>query len=195
MKIIDIPAEWRERAIVVLDEPLQMSWFSDEELRAADHYRHEKRRAEFFLSRAAAKQLAVDLGLAPRPEAVRIAGDRRVGPRHVSLSHSAPYAAAAIDEGPVGIDAQVVRDISERAAHLFLSDREEALMQATRIADRMIHFWCAKEAAWKREGGAILTLKGVPLSLEEVSPRGLRFADVETTRVGDLVVALTRRSS
>ncbi|HEX6179565.1 MAG TPA: 4'-phosphopantetheinyl transferase superfamily protein [Thermoanaerobaculia bacterium] len=194
MKIVEIPPEWRRRAIVVRAEPLPLWWFSTEELRAAERFKLDRRRDDFLLSRAAAKSLAMELGLARDPMEIRVEG-RQIATRNVSLSHSSPYAAAAIDERPVGIDAQVIRDISENAAHLFLTDAEIETMRSIDVPDRLIHFWCAKEAVWKREGGSIATLRRVPLALEAVNETSLHFEDVDTLRLGDLVVALTRRVS
>lgn len=191
MNVIEIPEQWRSRAIVVAETAIPLGWFSEEELRIAEGFRLAKRREEFLLSRAAAKQLAVELGAEAEVTHIRI-DQRRIGPLHLSLSHSAPYAAAAIDQAPVGIDVQVVRPIRESAAHLFLSEKESAAMRECVIPDRLIHFWCAKEAAWKRRGGEMETLKRVPIALEGETPRSLHFDSVDTVRIGDAVVALTR---
>jgi phosphopantetheinyl transferase len=110
---------------------------------------------------------------------------------HSSLSHSGDYAAAMIGDVPVGVDVQVVRPLSERAAHLFLSDEEQADMERCTIANRIIHFFCAKEAAWKARGGAIPTLKQIPLKLKEETMIGLLFETVATYSTGDIVVAVT----
>jgi phosphopantetheinyl transferase len=194
MNIIEIPEDWRGRAIVVAETAIPLAWFTEEELRAAEGFRLARRREEFLLSRAAAKKLAIDLGAAEDVAAIRIE-HRRIGAMHLSISHSAPYAAAAIDATPIGIDIQVVRSIRESAAHLFLSEEESAAMQGCGVPDRLIHFWCAKEAAWKRRGGEVETLKRVPIVLEEEVPLGLRFDAVDTRRIGDVVVALTRPTS
>lgn len=194
MRIIEIPQRWQGRAIVITETTVPMAWFSEDEVRAAERYRLQRRRDEFFLSRAAAKTLAVDVGLATDPRECRIE-QRRIADRHLSLSHSAPYAGAAIDAHPVGIDVQVVRDISENAAHLFLTDAEADVMRSLSMADRMIHFWSAKEAAWKQRGGAIETLKRMPIALQSQTADGLRFDSVETVRIGDVVVALTLPTS
>lgn len=191
MNIIEIPEQWRRRAIVIAESPVPLTWFSEDELRVAEGFRLPRRRDEFLLSRAAAKQLAVDIGVVADVAQCRI-DQRRIGSRHLSISHSAPYAAAAIDAEPVGIDVQVVRSIRESAAHLFLTDEESAVMRDCVLPDRLIHFWCAKEAAWKRRGGEVATLKRVPLRLEGETPRALHFDTVDTMRIGDLVVALTR---
>ncbi len=131
----------------------------------------EKRRREWILSRTALRML----GAAPC----------------TSLSHSGDYAAAAIGDAPVGVDVQVVRQLSERAAHLFLSDDEQSDLERCTIANRILHFFCAKEAAWKAHGGAIPTLKQIPLKLKEETLTGLLFDAAATYATGDIIVALT----
>jgi len=75
MNAIDLPESWRTRAVLVTGEPPRSR---------RPISRFEKRRREWMLSRGAASLL---------PDAA-----------YVSYSHSAPYAAAAKDEVPVGID-------------------------------------------------------------------------------------------
>ncbi len=167
MNVIELPELWRGRAMVVDGEP--------PELQTPASFKLEKRRREWMLSRGAAALL---------PDKT-----------FVSYSHSAPYAAAAKDIVPVGIDVQVIRDMAERAAHLFLTEGEEAAMLSCTIPNRLLHFWCAKEAEWKRHGGKTVTLKMTPISLIEEQEAGLRFDVVETVRIGDMIVALTSSSS
>lgn len=135
----------------------------------------EKRTREWILSRTALHML----GSAP----------------YSSLSHSGDYAAAAIGDVPVGVDVQEVRALSERAAHLFLSDEEQSNMERCTIANRIIHFFCAKEAAWKARGGAIPTLKQIPLKLKEETMTGLLFDAAATYATGDIIVAVTTSTS
>ena len=135
----------------------------------------EKRRREWILSRTALYMLG------PAP--------------YSSLSHSGDYAAAVIGDVPVGVDVQVVRPLSERAAHLFLTDEEHADMERCGIANRILHFFCAKEAAWKARGGAIPTLKGIPLKLKEETSSGLLFDAAATYATGDIIVAVTTSTS
>ncbi len=163
MNVIELPESWRGRAILVDGEP--------PEFETPASFKLEKRRREWMLSRGAAALLP-DLPF-------------------VSFSHSAPYAAAARDAVPVGIDVQVIRTVSERAAHLFLTEREEEAMQRCSISNRLLHFWCAKEAEWKRRGGTTVTLKMTPLELLAEYERGLRFDLAETVQIGDVIVALT----
>ncbi len=192
-----LPEPWRGRAIVIADAPLSDDWFTPDELERAASFRLEKRAAEWKLSRIAAKHLAMDLGLCASPRECTV--DRPLlqlpgGTRQVSISHSAGYAGAAIDVEPIGIDIEKIRDLKE-STHLFLSETEEAQMRDSRIAHRMIHFWAAKEAAWKRLGGATATLKRVALKLEAETASGLRFDKVETFATGEIVIALTRPTS
>lgn len=134
----------------------------------------EKRRREWILSRTALRML----GTAP----------------YSSLSHSGDYAAAMTGDVPVGVDVQVVRPLSERAAHLFLSDEEAADLERCTIANRMLHFFCAKEAAWKSHGGTIPTLKQIPLKLKEETLTGLLFDAAATYATGEIIVAVTTTS-
>lgn len=166
MNVIELPSSWRARAVLVSGEPPEIE---------APEFKLQKRRREWMLSRAAAALL---------PDA-----------QFVSFSHSEPYAAAAKDVAPVGIDVQVVREIEERVAHLFLTDEEIEVMSRCTIAYRLLHFWCAKEAEWKRHGGVTLTLKRTPLVLLEESGDGLRFDVVETMAIHDVIMALTRPTS
>jgi phosphopantetheinyl transferase len=194
VKRLTLPQSWRGRALVVADSEPDDAWFTAGELETAAGFRLDKRRREWKLSRMAAKQLALERGLAQSPHDV-IVTRPPVLPFHVSISHSAPYAGAAIDDQPIGIDVQTVRELSESAAHLFLSDEEAEVMRACRARDRILHFWTAKEAAWKRLGGSIETLKRVAIRLEATDGDAMRFDVVETTRLGDVVIALTRPTS
>ncbi|HEY6842969.1 MAG TPA: 4'-phosphopantetheinyl transferase superfamily protein [Thermoanaerobaculia bacterium] len=169
MKIATVPESWRERALIVSDVADPESWFE-----SMPEFKTVKRRSEWMLSRIAEMELR-----------------RRGGSGAcVSYSHSGKYGAAAIHRMPVGIDVEVQRDISESAAHLFLADPEIEAMQRCTIGDRMLHWWSAKEAAWKQLGGSVPTLKKVRLTLESESATGLRFAGVETFRGEDFVAAL-----
>ncbi len=180
-----LPEAWRARAIVIRDVDDPESWLRDDELAIARAFPREKRRREWMLARVAAKVLARRRALGDE-----CGGGLKPAP-HLSLSHSGPWAAAAIDTEPVGIDVEVVRTISEHAARHFLTSEQTAQMESCAIPHRLLHFWCAKEAAWKQRGGAIAFLKGVPLVLENESSSGLRFDAVETFAVDDVIVALT----
>jgi 4'-phosphopantetheinyl transferase EntD len=194
MRTLALPVSWRDRALVIVDGEPDDEWFTPGELQIASAFHLPKRRLEWKMGRMAAKQLAVDRGFCQSPREVIVERPGRLS-FHLSLSHSTPFAGAAVDLHPVGIDVQTVREISHAAAHLFLTDEEADVMRTTALRDAIIHFWSAKEAAWKRLGGSVETLKRVPLRLESVRPNGLLFDAVETVRIDDVVVALTRRAS
>lgn len=187
MNALELPPLWRPRALVITGVTFEKSWYTADELSVAGSFHLQKRREEWLASRYAAKRLAMDRGLCSDPAQF----DVSASVLYRSISHSAPYAAAAIDDRPVGIDVQVVRSISESAAHLFLTDEETDSMRSLQIPDRMLHFWCAKEAAWKQGGGAAGTLKRVPIVLKDKRDDGLVFDVVETIRIDDVIVALT----
>lgn len=187
---------WPERVLIIGGDTPH-DWFTADELSTADSFKLEKRRHEWLLSRIAAKQLAMQMGLASDPRRIVVSRptlliDGSETGWHVSLSHSAPYAGAAIAREPIGLDIQVLRDFPPSAAHLFLSDEEAQAMERCTLAHGILHFWCAKEAAWKRQQGEIPTLKRVPLRMIDQRESGLLFDAAETLAMDDLIVALTR---
>jgi phosphopantetheinyl transferase len=199
VKIIELPQSWRSRAIVITGITPALDWFSEEELREAEQLRREKRRDEWMAARVAAKQLALNRGMCENAYNCWIARPylivRGLKSHYVSISHSERFAAAAIDEHPVGVDVQAIRDIDERTTKFFLTHEETKAMRSCAIADRLLHFWCAKEAEWKRRGGDPLTLKKVPLAFEAEQQHGLRFDSVETIALPGAIAALTRPTS
>jgi phosphopantetheinyl transferase (holo-ACP synthase) len=179
MRIVPLPDAWDLRACVLAEVEDPRQWFSAEELAIVDVFPREKRREEWMLSRIAEKEL------------------RRRGAHgsSVSYSHRRPYGAAAVGEAPIGIDVEIARDIRPDSARFFLTDDEAADARRCSIDRALLHFWCAKEAAWKQRGGALPTLKRVPLRLLHETEQGLLFDMVETVAVGEVVVALTRPTS
>jgi phosphopantetheinyl transferase len=180
---------------LILTQLPSRAFFTDEELAVANAFKLAKRRDEWLLSRAAAKQLALDEGLAGDARSITIARPQLLvdgSPTgwYVSLSHSHPYAGAAIDRQPLGFDVQVVREIAESSAHFFLTDAEANQMRRCTIANRVLHFWCAKEAAFKRDE-ATATMKQTPIHIIEQRPDGLLFDVAETVVSGELIVAVT----
>jgi phosphopantetheinyl transferase len=196
MKTLDTP--WGDRVLVMRhDGDAVISALTESELVIANAFKLASRREEWLLSRIAAKQLAMQLGLIADPLSIAIerpflVGGGVTGDWRVSLSHSAPYAGAAIAREPIGIDVQIIRDLDERAAHLFLTDEETQQMLGCTLPHRILHFWCAKEAAWKQRSDEFATLRQVPLALVGERASGLFFDAVETAVLGDVIVAVTR---
>jgi phosphopantetheinyl transferase len=176
------------------------AWFAEDELAIAATFKLESRRDEWLLSRLAVKKLAMQLGLASTARAITIErpflliDGERTG-RYVSLSHSGAYAGAAIDRAPIGLDVQVVRELDERAAHLFLSPEETDQLSGCTLPHRILHFWCAKEAAWKQRSDDFVTLRQVPLRLVAERADGLLFDSAETFAMNDLIAAVTLPTS
>jgi phosphopantetheinyl transferase len=180
---------------LILTEPPPLSFFTDDELATADAFKLARRRDEWLLSRAAAKQLALNEGFADDPRRVTVERpllliDGISSGWYVSVSHSFPYAGAAIDRHPVGFDVQVVREIAEWSSHLFLTEIETEQMRRCAIPHRILHFWCAKEAAFKRDA-ATPTMKQTPIQLVAERADGLTFDVVETVAMGEVLVAGT----
>jgi hypothetical protein len=179
MRVVALPETWALRAMVVAEVGDPRGWFTAEELAVVDAFPRAKRREEWMLSRIAEKEL-------------RGRGARGM---HTSYSHRGAYGAAAVGDAPVGIDVEVVREVRADSARFFLTDAEAADAQRCTIERALLHFWCAKEAAWKQRGGALPTLKRVPLRLMGEGERGLLFDGVETFAIDDVVVALSRPTS
>lgn len=148
-------------SIVGADEITDLdSWLHPSELEIGREIELERRRSEWMLARIAVKQLAIRLGLCDDPsECVvptrGVAPDLRIhghsSELHVSISHSAHLAAAAISSAPIGIDIQVRRPVDVRSRRFFLRDDEEDLLLTT-DDDHLLELWSAKEAALKAAG-------------------------------------------
>lgn len=180
---------------MIISSAIREDWFTPEELAVADGFKLRKRREEWLRARTAAKELALQRGIVDDPRKCVIARPRLIldgieSRWFVSISHSQGFAAAIIEESPVGIDIEVIRNLDERATHLFLSDEEAEAMRRCTIANRALHFWCAKEAAWKRSGD-YETLKQLRLTLIAQRDDGLDFNHSTTRRLDDLIVATT----
>lgn len=186
MSIVELPTSWHGRALVVeaIDGPLDQ-WFSSEELLIAEAFEREKRRNEWLLSRYAVKRLAGQ-------QTVVVTRPQLIDGRFISLSHSHGVAAAAIGTSPVGVDVERVRTLDEHVAKHFLTEIEIAAMQACALPHRVLHWWCAKEAAWKQQGGEIRFLRQLPLQFVSEEADSLVFENVETFATGEYVLALTR---
>ena len=180
MREVALPDALARHALVMALEggdQVPLASFGPEELELAAALRSTRRR-EWLLSRFAAKTLAVRLGLCAEPADCTLptSGERpslRIGGEAsslaVSLSHSRQFAAAAIDRAAIGIDIEFVRTLDERAAHLFMTDDELTAVRRTPTSDALLHFWCAKEAAWKTLSHVFPTLKKTPLEITAAS--------------------------
>lgn len=88
---------------------------------------HPRRRLESLAARAARHQLPA-LGCA-------------------SLSHSFPFAAAAVSPLPIGIDLERLRPFPPQVWSYFTQEIERHMLQVQDLTEW--HFWCAKELSYK----------------------------------------------
>ena len=95
-----------------------------------------------------------------------------------SISHSDNIVVVAINEGPVGIDVEHIREVSPRLARKYFCDDENFYvfghepkdvdfehMASTDIRMRFFEIWTAKEAYLKRLGEGLSHLRSVNTTL------------------------------
>lgn len=210
MNVKLVPDPWAKTVCIVSDvsEPERQAYLTPAELKRVREFAREKRRAEWAASRIGAKLLALALGLCDDAQECSIVSSYskphlQIGPKgrglHVSISHSEWAGAAAIDRVPIGLDIQKIRELKPRITKFFLKDEEVAQMQGTRIEHPLIHFWCAKEAAYKLRAGRGW-LKRVTIDLQAETGGGLGFTlsdpvagTVNTFRVDEHYIAAVAR--
>ncbi len=66
---------------------------------------------------------------------------------HFSLSHSYPFAAAAVAPFPIGIDLERLRPFPPHVWSYFTQDIEKQMIKTSDLTEW--HFWCAKELSYK----------------------------------------------
>lgn len=77
---------------------------------------------------------------------------------HISITHTFDYVAAVINErSEVGIDMERKSEKLQRIAHKFLSDDE--FEQADMNIRKLVMYWCAKEAIYKKYGKKKISFK------------------------------------
>jgi 4'-phosphopantetheinyl transferase EntD len=211
VRFLETPPAWSAlvRIVAEADEREIVELLDAEELGELSSLRAVQRQGERAASRVAAKSLALERGFVDRASRIRFAKsearpvvvvDGSERSLFVSFSHTAGIGAAALHDMPVGIDLEHERLIEPRATKFFLRDEELALAQSSAVANALLHWWCAKEAAFKLSAD-YPTLLRVPLVLERETPTGLVLRGphgslVETARLtNDLVAALALVSS
>jgi len=209
MRIIEVPPGWETWLRIVADvTPRDIDrHLSGEERADVDRLRVEERRLERAASRIAGKLLLTDVMRLDDPRTVEFAKveDRpfvRLGGSNVSMSvsftHSHGLGGAAAADTPVGVDLEKRREIRPEMTRFFLSSDELSSARDLELRDPLLHFWSAKEAAFKLSP-AFPTLLRVPLELTDVLASGLTFrvagsGTLVETRVleNDFIVALAR---
>ena len=80
---------------------------------------------------------------------------------YISISHSYNYAVCAIDDKPIGIDIEKIRDINLKTAKKFCSSKELLYINEVNSISRFFEIWTAKEATYKLLNGKIKKFKDI----------------------------------
>ena len=140
-------------------------YMSEERRQRVEAMRFEADRLRTVAGENLARQmLAERLGCAPADVALQWdENGKPVVPGtglYVSVSHSGAYVVCAVDDKPVGVDVETVREVDEKFMRRVCS--EEELAYALRGGDvqrRFWELWTAKEAIFKLTGhGPLLRL-------------------------------------
>ncbi|QIP17285.1 4'-phosphopantetheinyl transferase superfamily protein [Spirosoma aureum] len=121
---------------------------------------HPAQRVEWLACRVAIRQLIEAQGLVYAGlHKDEFGKPHLIGtPWHVSLSHTAGWAAAVLHRTrPVGIDIEPIRDQFRRVVPRVLS--EDEIIHAAGEPGRLAVYWCAKEALYKLYGKRQLTFR------------------------------------
>lgn len=204
MRFLETPAAWSEivRIVAEADEREVAELLDAEELGEIASLRAAQRQGERAASRVAAKSIAIERGFVDRPSRIRFTKsdarpvvfvDGAERSLFVSFSHTAGIGAAALHDAPVGIDLEHERVIDPRATKFYLRADELELASSSSVANALLHWWCAKEAAFKMAADSP-TLLHVPLALESEHASGLvlrgpRGSRIETVRLSSSLVA------
>jgi len=213
MRIVEVPSDWSSWLRIVADvtpDDLQ-GHLTTSERADVERLRAPERRLERAASRIAGKILLTETMSLGDAREVEFAKDEdrpfarlrgSAVPLSVSFTHSHGLGAAAVAESPVGIDLERFRDIRPQMTRFFLSPSEFSAAESLDLPWSLLHFWSAKEAAFKMSR-TYPTLLKTPLHVTAITSSGLTFevsgtgAEVETRVVEtEFVVALarTRRS-
>lgn len=144
------------------------AWLSKEEQARWQAFPSRKRRREFLLGRAAARQaVGARLGVAPKEAPLSTAADGAVDVASalpedcfVSISHAEGCAVAAAAPRPVGIDLERVRVRRPGIRRFVLHPDEEGLLARLPFAEErgLVLVWAIKEAVLKARRSGLRVL-------------------------------------
>ncbi len=173
-----------------------------------DRLKLPARRLERAASRIAGKLLIAETYDVENPDEVEFTKNQDrphamlrgiSAPFSVSFTHSHGIGAAAAGDNAVGVDVEMFREIRREMTRFFLSAEELASAMELEIEHPLLHYWSAKEAAFKMSD-RFPTLLRVPLEIVSVRSSGLTFeieglpSIVETDVIGSNLVAALARS-
>jgi 4'-phosphopantetheinyl transferase len=142
------------------EELLSLAYLSEGEKREIEGIRNERKLVEALSGKVLVKSLAEKLrlsysGLIKDDCSKPFLLDSKF---HISLSHSYPYACAAINKSlPIGIDIEEPKEQVLKIRNKFLSDREIVMVEDSK--EKACIFWSAKEALYKLHGRKKLIFK------------------------------------
>jgi 4'-phosphopantetheinyl transferase len=172
---------------------------ADERLRA-DRFATPRLRNRWLVSRAGLRDIIARY-CRKRPSAVRfhrdrsgkpvLSGEKSAAALHFNLSHSGSIAAVAVTTaGPVGVDVEYLRPISDwrRVARRFFSVSENSQLSTVQEVQRELAFYCCwtrKEAVIKATGeGLTAELDSFDVSLKPGKPAAVLCDRSEHQRSG-----------
>ena len=81
----------------------------------------------------------------------------------ISIAHSGEYVACAVDESPIGIDIEKIRDINFKISNRVCTEEEKEYLFEHEMEKlyRFYEIWTAKEAFFKMQGTGIKNFKSV----------------------------------
>ena len=84
----------------------------------------------------------------------------------ISIAHSGEYVACAVDESPIGIDIEKIRDIDFKISNRICTEDEKEYLFEHEMEKlyRFYEIWTAKEAFFKMQGTGIKNFKSVNIS-------------------------------
>ncbi|HEX7070475.1 MAG TPA: 4'-phosphopantetheinyl transferase superfamily protein [Rhodothermales bacterium] len=152
-------------------------------------FRADKRRHEFTLGRAAARLLLAErLGLEPSEVPLRVDEDGGLSVEgsdlHVSISHTARQAVAAVAHRPVGIDLETIKSLRTEIRHFIFHEEDYGLFEGLPLDEHraQILAWALKEAALKaRRSGLRFSPRRMRIALSLENRTALLEEDTGTT--------------
>lgn len=96
---------------------------------------------------------------------------------NISISHSGDYVVCAVDNKPIGIDIEKIRDINLNVSKRFCNTDEYNYIFSNEcnMPERFFEIWTAKEAEFKRLGGGKINFKTI--NTMELNKKYFRFSD------------------
>ncbi|WP_430810548.1 MULTISPECIES: 4'-phosphopantetheinyl transferase superfamily protein [unclassified Carboxylicivirga] len=120
---------------------------SDEDRQRLEMFRLDRRRKEWLSCRVALQQMlsaypAVCYANSGKPSLIN---DRR----HISMSHTAGYAAVCLSEQPTALDIEICSPRVEKVSTRFVHPAEVAYIPGDRRKEYLTVLWSAKETLYK----------------------------------------------